>query len=93
MATATITEIGKGTLDANASTTNHWKNPPLGKVLGFWVQPRKLDGNEFLTGKAAFQITKVETEMDKPDHFVVNVTVKNTGNVSFGFELFMSFLS
>ena len=93
MASANIVSIGTGSLAAGASTTKGWNNPPLGKVLGFWVQPRKLQDGEFVTGKPAFQITKVVTEMDKPNHFVVLVTVKNTGNISFGFELFQSYLS
>lgn len=92
MATANIIQIGKGTLAAGKETKKGWKNPPLGNVLGFWVQPRKLGSDELLTGTPSFQITKVETAMDSPNHFVVSVTVKNTGDMGFGFELFMSFL-
>jgi hypothetical protein len=92
MATAKIVQIGKGPLAAGKETTKVWKNPPLGNVLGFWVQPRKMTDGELLVGQPAFQITQVETKMDSPDHFVVRVTVKNTGDISWAFELFMSFL-
>jgi hypothetical protein len=93
MATANIVSIGKGSLAAGASTTKVWNNPPLGKVLGFWVQPNKLEDDELFIGILAFQITKVVTEMDKRNHFIVRVTVKNTGDFSCGFELFQSYLS
>jgi hypothetical protein len=92
MATAKIVQIGKGSLDPGKETTKGWNNPPLGNVLGFWVQPSKLPEGGLLVGQPAFQITKVETKMDKPDHFVVRVTVKNTGDLNWEFELFMSFL-
>ncbi|HET9620242.1 MAG TPA: hypothetical protein VFP84_02665 [Kofleriaceae bacterium] len=62
-------------------------------MLGFWVAPRKLVGSETLFGPVGFQITSVVSKMDAPDHFIVEVTVKNTGNIDWGFELFMSFLS
>ena len=70
-----------------------WKNPPVHNVLGFWVAPRQLAAGEFLPAPASFQITDVVSKMDTPDHFVVEVHVKNTGGFEFGFELFMSFLS
>ncbi len=31
--------------------------------------------------------------MDKPNHFVVTVTVKNTGSNPHGFDLYMSYLT
>lgn len=92
MATATMKQIGQGSLDPGKEIPKGWNNPPLGNVLGFWVQPRKMTAGELLVGQPAFQITKVETIMDKPDHFVVFVTVRNTGDITWGFELFMSFL-
>jgi hypothetical protein len=93
VATANIELIGSGSLAAGATTTKTWKNPPLGNVLGFWVQPRKLASEEILVGPAAFQIVSVVTKMDLPNHFVVEVQVKNVGSVDFGFELFLSWLS
>jgi hypothetical protein len=92
MATANIVKIGSGSLNAGASTTKGWNNPPLGKVLGFWVQPQPLASGEILVGEASFQITGVTTTMNSPDHFVAQVTVKNTGTAGHGFDLFMSFL-
>lgn len=93
MATANIVKIGSGALNAGASTTKGWNNPPLGKVLGFWVQPQALASGEILVGEASFEITGVTTAMNTPDHFVARVTVKNTGTAGHGFDLFMSFLS
>jgi hypothetical protein len=93
MATANIKKIGSGFLAAGATTTKGWNNPPLGKVLGFWVQPRKLAADEFISGKTSFQITKVDSVMDQPNHFVVRVTVKNTSTVGWDFDLYMSYLS
>jgi len=92
MATTKIVQIGKASLAAGKETTKSWNNPPLGNVLGFWVQPRKMTEGELLVGQPGFQITKVETKMDSPNHFVVFVTVKNMGDISWDFELFMSFL-
>ena len=92
MASANIVHIGSGSLDAGKSTTKGWNNPPLGKVLGFWVQPKALASGDILVGEASFQITGVTTTMNTPDHFVAQVTVKNTGTAGHGFDLFMSFL-
>ena len=51
-----------------------------------------MEPSELLPGKVSFEITKVVTEMDHPDHFVVWVTVKNTSDFTWGFELFESFI-
>jgi hypothetical protein len=93
MATAHIVKIGSGSLEAGKSTTKGWNNPPLGKVLGFWVEPQPLGSGEILLGPASFEITSVKTTMNAPNHFVAQVTVKNMGTFGHGFDLFMSFLS
>ena len=93
MASANIQLIGSGTLAAGKTTTKGWNNPPVTKVLGFWVAPKALAPDELLVGPVSFQIISVTSTMDSPNHFVANVTVKNTSSNSHGFELYMSYLT
>lgn len=92
MASAYIKKISSGFLAGNATTTKTWKNPPLGKVLGFWVEPKEVAADEFISGQTSFQITKIDSIMDQPNHFVVKITVKNTSPVGWSFKLYMSYL-
>ena len=93
MASANIQLIGDGYLDPSKTTTKGWNNPPVKKVLGFWVAPKALAPHELLVGPVSFQITSVTSTMDKPIIFVVTVTVKNTGSNPHGFDLYMSYLT
>ncbi len=93
MASAYIKKIGGGFLAGGATTTKTWKNPPLGKVLGFWVEPKEVVAGETISGSpTSFQITKIDSIMDEPNHFVVKITVKNTSNFGWSFKLYMSYL-
>jgi hypothetical protein len=93
MANVNIQLIRSEWLNSGEEKPYGWKNPPVKKVLGFWVTPRAMKPNELLPGPVAFQITSVTTTMDQPDHYVVTVNVKNTSKHDFGFELYMSYLS
>jgi len=93
MASANIVKIGSGFLAGGATITKGWNNPPVKKVLGFWVAPREMTADEVILGQTSFQITKVDSIMDQPNHFVVKVTVKNTSTTGWDFELYMSYLS
>jgi hypothetical protein len=92
MASLKIQQIHSGSLDGGKSGTSTWKNPPVKNVVGFWVAPKELTGDEFLPGQVSFEITKVSSIMDGPNHFRVDVTVKNTGAIGWGYLLYMSYL-
>jgi hypothetical protein len=91
MATVQVQEWS-GNLNAGASTTIPWKN--YKQVVGFWARPKELPGPDpVLVNKLSFEITKVLSMMDKPNHFRTEVTIKNSSTVDGTFVMYCYFLA
>ena len=92
MASVQMKELFSGKLSAGASTTIPWKNPPK-HVVNFWVAPPELPDEGIFLGKLPFQITKVLSMMDQPNHFRIEVTIKNSGTVEGPYKLYGYYLA
>lgn len=90
MASLQVKEFS-GTLNAGASTKIPWKN--YKQIVSFWVRPKELPEPGILIGELSFEITKVLSMMDKPNHFRTEVTIKNHSNVDGVYVLYCYFLA
>ena len=93
MANVSFQLLGSSSLNAGESTTWTWHNAPSQRVWAFSVEAKDVEGSDFLPGPVAFEVTRVVYHLIAPGNRRVSVTIKNSGNFGWGYNLYMARIS